>query len=87
LTLGCGSSDDENVSNSDAATDAAAEAETSAGCPTPQQGLPDAGGGCPQPGLVCQLGSLSCSVTATCNSSGQWEVDCGNVFPDGGTCC
>ena len=84
LALGCGASDDQPASAGD--PDAAVEAEAATGCPPPGK-RPNDGSACNEPGLVCDLGTISCSVTATCDSNGRWKIDCGNMFPDGGKCC
>ncbi len=88
LALGCGTDDDRPAPAGK--LDAADEAEAATGCPTPglASGMrPKDGSACKEPGLVSNVGTISCSVTATCDSTGRWKIECGNIFPDGGKCC
>jgi hypothetical protein len=61
--------------------------ELESGCTSPMQPAPAAGSACPESGLVCDVGSLSCWKKLTCGPDQLWHVTCGIVFPDGGPCC
>ncbi|MCC6903635.1 MAG: hypothetical protein IT377_31995 [Polyangiaceae bacterium] len=71
--------------SSDASSDATSDSAT--GCPSPMQPRPKEGTPCPTAGLVCDVGSMSCWVKATCQPDNRWAITCGIVFPDGGPCC
>lgn len=61
--------------------------DSATGCPSPMEPRPKDGTACPTAGLVCDVGSMSCWVKATCQPDNRWAITCGIVFPDGGPCC
>lgn len=85
LTLVACTNSSEDDGGNDAGLDATAEAST--GCPSLLEPPPGEGSTCSEPGLVCDVGSLSCWRKVTCQSDLRWHVTCGIVFPDGGPCC
>ncbi len=91
LTFGAcsDSADGEPPADAGASTDAGSDAvaDASMACPSPMDPRPKDGSPCATPGLVCDLGALSCWVKATCQSDNRWAITCGIIFPDGGPCC
>lgn len=73
-------------SSDDPVTEAGSQVEASIGCP-PLNDPPAEGDPCSEPGLVCEIGMLSCWKKATCAANLQWHITCGIMFPDGGPCC
>jgi hypothetical protein len=81
LSIACGDDSEPGNEVHDAAPDALSS------CPAGGGPQPTELSACTEPGLACDVGTLSCWKKLTCEADLKWHVTCGIIFPDGGPCC